>query len=274
MSDGPLASAGVASVRLGLLSMPVLLAALIADSRILFLIAGTMTAAAIAWCPTAWLVQALRRAWRTQRMIRSGGTGLLLLAVLGLHAFAQQDASQDALLNALVWGTYESLDPLHFAEDIRHEVADYVRRATQNCPMISPPPSGRQEMIQTAMLRSACRLTALSDRRDARQLAEGYAVGLQPCLDWEGRHDCPEREAKFADQYRPVHIDGPFSAFLPLLAAHRWLCAAEAYELEGRRAEAYLDRRWYEQRLGLALRSNSLMVRAAAERLSERGRCF
>jgi hypothetical protein len=180
----------------------------------------------------------------------------------------------DALLDALVWGTYELLDPSEYADEIRAEVAEYVRRATQNCPMISPPPAGRQEMIQTAQLRSACRLTSLSDRRDARQLAEGYAVGLQPCLDWEGRHDCPEREAKFADHYRLGHLDGPFSAFLPLLAAHRWLCAAEAYEGEGRPAEAYLDRRWYEQRLGFALRSDSLMVRAAAARLSERGRCF
>lgn len=31
-----------------------------------------------------------------------------------------------------------------------------------------------------------------------------------------------------AAEYRAAHPDGPFSQFLPLLEAHRWLCAASA----------------------------------------------
>jgi hypothetical protein len=42
-------------------------------------------------------------------------------------------------------------------------------------------------------------------------------------------HDCPEHEAKFAEQHLAKNPDGPFSAFLPLLIANRWLCAAEGY---------------------------------------------
>jgi hypothetical protein len=191
-----------------------------------------------------------------------------------LIAQGGDDRGDDALLDALVWGAYEPVDPPSYSEAMRPEVADYLRRVRQNCPSIAFRSMTELDMVHTAQVRYACRLAAMSNDRDATRLALGYAVGLHPCYEWEGLHDCPEREAKFADEYHLVHLNGPFRAYLPLLAAHRWLCAAEGYDREGRPAEAYLSRRWYEQRLGAALRSESPLIRTAAAALSDRQQCF
>jgi hypothetical protein len=203
------------------------------------------------------------------------GLVILLLTLPVSLLLAQPGAGRDdALLDALVWGAYESIDPSDYSDDMTAEVADYVRRVRQSCPKITFRTAGESVMVRTGQLRYACRLAALSADHEAPQLARGYAVGLQPCAEWEGLHDCPEREARFADEYYLGHLNGPFRAFLPLLAAHRWLCAAEAYDRERRPAEAYLSRRWYEQRLGTALRSESQLVRVAAGTLSHRAQCF
>jgi hypothetical protein len=199
---------------------------------------------------------------------------ILLVVSASLLSAQPTSSSEDALLDALVWGAYETIDPSAYSDEMTTEIADYVRRVRQNCPKISFQASGEVTMIRTGQLRYACRLAAMSADREAQQLAVTYTVGLQPCREWEGHHDCPEHEAQFADEYHSLHLNGPFRAYLPLLAAHRWLCAAEAYDRESRPTQAYLSRRWYEQRLGTALRSESRLVRAVAETLSARGRCF
>jgi hypothetical protein len=53
------------------------------------------------------------------------------------------------------------------------------------------------------------------------------------------------------------HPQGPFHQYLPLLSAHRWLCAAEAYESEDNAAAAASSRRTFEQRMPAALASAS-----------------
>lgn len=63
-------------------------------------------------------------------------------------------------------------------------------------------------------------------------------------------------------------------AFLHLLAAHRWLCTAEAYDYEKEPQDAARSRRAYEEAIRTARQSGSLLIRTAAEELRIRGRCF
>jgi hypothetical protein len=135
-------------------------------------------------------------------------------------------------------------------------------------------PSGETKMVYSAQLSYESRLVAHSDDPRSSDLAQSYVTKLRPCYEWEGFHDCPEREAEFADKYQTDNPGGPFSAYLPLLSAHRWLCAAEAYSYENSPVDAARSRRLYEQRLAVARQSKVLMIRAAAERLAERGQCI
>src|SRR5204862_1196683 len=105
-------------------------------------------------------------------------------------------------------------------------------------------------------------------------LAVTYVTDLAPCYEWEGYHDCPEREASFAASYQAAHPAGPFSEYLPLLEAHRWLCAAEGYDYEKVAARAAQARSSYQQALFAALRSKSTLVRIAARELETRTTCF
>jgi hypothetical protein len=130
------------------------------------------------------------------------------------------------------------------------------------------------QMVIPAWIRYERRLVAMSADPRAPSLAFEYVSNLRPCYEWEGLPECPEREAKFADAYHASHPQGPFSHYLPLLSAHRWLCAAEAYETANDQAALASSRRLYEQRLAAARTSTSLLVRAAADELAARGRCL
>ncbi len=116
-------------------------------------------------------------------------------------------------------------------------------------------------MIQAAQVNYERRLVAIWDDPRAQELAVAYVDGVRPCYEWEGFHHCPEREAEFADQYQAANPDGPFSAYLPLLAAHRWLCTAEAYDYEQAPEDAERSRREYKQRLSTAQKSSVLLIR-------------
>ena len=129
-------------------------------------------------------------------------------------------------------------------------------------------------MVYGAQVRYERLLVATSDDSTVSALAMTYVDRLRPCYEWEGGHDCPEREAAFAHEYQTAHPGGPFSGYLPLLEAHRWLCTAEGYESEKRPEDAARSRREYQQAISAARRSSALLVRTAAERLAARGRCF
>lgn len=106
------------------------------------------------------------------------------------------------------------------------------------------------------------------------RLARDYVDALRPCYEWEGFHDCPESEALFAEQYVLDHPGTPFRDFLHLLAAHRWLCAAEAYDYEQTPEKASHARRKYEDALKTAaLTSRPALMAAAADELKRSGRC-
>ncbi len=101
-----------------------------------------------------------------------------------------------------------------------------------------------------------------------------YVDALRPCYEWEGFHDCPEREALFAEQHLRDRPDSPFRELLRVLAAHRWLCAAEGYEYEQKPTEALRAMRAYEEALKAATGdSRSALMTTAANELKASGRC-
>jgi len=128
-------------------------------------------------------------------------------------------------------------------------------------------------MVYAARVRYERLLVTFANDQKAQGLAVEYVSRLQPCYEWEGYHDCPEREASFATAYLSAHLDSPFKDYLPLLAAHRWLCAAEGYDYEKRTDGAARSRREYQNAISTAHRSASLLVRTAAQALEARGRC-
>jgi hypothetical protein len=199
----------------------------------------------------------------------------LLLAVSPLTLSAQSAPNhEDALLDVLVWGTHMPIDPKDYSSVLRAEVEQFLRRAKAYRSKRAKPSRSDAQMAHTAQVIYERRLAAVSNDPRGSALAVAYVKSLRPCYEWEGYHDCPESEALFADKYQAAHPKGPFSEYLPLLAAHRWLCSAEAYDYEKQPADAERSRRLYEERLSTARGSRVLLIRAAAERLAERGKCF
>jgi hypothetical protein len=115
-------------------------------------------------------------------------------------------------------------------------------------------------------------LTAVAGDSQAQERARRYVDAWRRCYEWEGFHDCPEQDARAADSHRAN--PSALAEFLTLLAAHRWLCAAEGYEFEGRPTQGAESRRAFRNRVALAAKARSPMIRAAAQRLSARGTCF
>ena len=118
------------------------------------------------------------------------------------------------------------------------------------------------------------KLVAASTRSGVEQLAQEYVDTLRPCYEWEGFHDCPEREAIFAERYLNDHPDTAFAGFLRVLAAHRWLCAAEAYEYDQQPGSAEHARHQYQRALAIAVKVESPLMRVAADELKSSGRCY
>ena len=118
------------------------------------------------------------------------------------------------------------------------------------------------------------KLVAGSERDGVEAVAQQYVDRLLPCYEWEGYHDCPEREATFAGEYLAQHPDTPFRDFLWLLAAHRWLCTAEAYQYEQKPEAAERARREFEVAMLTAEASRSALMKAAAGELRATNRCY
>jgi hypothetical protein len=128
-------------------------------------------------------------------------------------------------------------------------------------------------MVHRAWLAYQHHLAAFGGGAGSNALAREYVEGLRPCYEWEGYHDCPEREAEYAEAYLASTPEAPFAPALPLLAAHRWLCAAEGYAYEHDAAGERSARAGYERMLTAARKSRDAMIRAAADALAVRGTC-
>jgi hypothetical protein len=188
---------------------------------------------------------------------------------------AQSRTPTPGLLDLLVFWPYFGSDFANgYAPDVKAQIDQYMQR--YNSYRSKRPrrdDSGLEKMVQAAWVGYETRLVALSDDPRAPALAAAYVNRLKPCYEWEGFHGCPEREAQFAREYRTANPRGPFSDYLPLLEAHRWLCAAEGYDYEGQPQDAARSRRESNAALAIARKSASPLVRIAAAELAARGRC-
>jgi len=213
---------------------------------------------------------------KMRNQMRARAIVMLALVCASFVSSAQTPgASQrDALVDLLVWGAEPQIDPKAYPAAVKAELEKHLQRSRDYRPARRPATnSSEQQMVSAAEVRYERRLVAVTDDPRAPALAVAYVDGLRPCYEWEGHHECPEREAAFATQYQTANAGGPFSEFLPLLAAHRWLCAAEAYEYEKQPDGVSRSRRAYEQAIAIARQSKALLVRTAAEELLARGRC-
>ena len=118
------------------------------------------------------------------------------------------------------------------------------------------------------------RLVASASTTGVERLAREYVDALRPCYEWEGFHDCPEREAQFAEQDLAQNPRTPFRELLTLLAAHRWLCAAVGYKYKEKPVDETRSRRASQRHLSAALKAQSLLMRTAAEELRARDACL
>jgi hypothetical protein len=180
----------------------------------------------------------------------------------------------EVLLDALVFGPHGQTDVSVYAGELRREFETWLRRFDAYRTPRPPVGGGLEDMVDGARTRYERRLVASSSTPDAIELAVGYVEELRPCYEWEGFHDCPEREALFADAYLERHPNGPFSDYLPLLSGHRWACAADAFDYENRPEDAARSRQISAARLAAARSSRSLLIRTAAEQLARRNRCL
>ena len=198
----------------------------------------------------------------------------IFLSVL-VSAAQSTRAADDALVAALVWGEYDQLDLRAYPAAVTAEL-ERARERFKIYQSLRPQPADSaadRKLLYSAMVRYERLLAAFAADRNQQTLAAEYVDKLRPCYEWEGYHDCPEREASFASEYAAANPSGPFKDYLPLLAAHRWLCTAEAYDYEKRPNEAARSRRTSDAAIQTARRSTALVIRTAAEILQARGRC-
>lgn len=205
----------------------------------------------------------------------------IIASLLPLAAQPSRPTANDRLLDLLVFGVDDvfgagnRIRPSDYAPAVRAELSAYLRRFhAYRSKRTGLAKTGEFGMVYSAWTGYERQLAAHSASPEAPALALAYVSELKPCYEWEGYHDCPEREAVFAAQYLAAHPNSPFSAYLPLLIAHRWICTAEAYEYEKRPTEAARSRKQFERSLVTALKTPSGLVRAAAEILMSRAACY
>ncbi len=201
---------------------------------------------------------------------------VVLLIALSVAAPTQEKISYPSwsLVDLLVRDADLRIDLASYPPDVRVQI-DQLRMRSESYKSRRSKVSeqGLEDMIYSAQVRYERRLVAASTVADTDALAIAYVNDLKPCYEWEGASGCPKQEAEFAAAYQADRPSGPFGQYLPLLEAHRWLCAAEGFDSEKSPAEAAKSRAAYTKALLVAQRSASLLVRTAATELGKRNRC-
>jgi hypothetical protein len=199
----------------------------------------------------------------------------LCVAAIAIPGGAQTARTERHVLDAIVFYANPPSEIGRYPSDIREELEGYLQRVRDYRPRPRPPRLGSEmTMMYAAREGYEGKLVAAAVTPGVERLAQEYVDNLRPCYEWESFHECPEREAFFAEQYLLAHPAAPFADLLRVLAAHRWLCTAEAYEYEQQPANAARARREYREALETAVHSESRLMRVAAEELKASDRCY
>lgn len=181
---------------------------------------------------------------------------------------------RDKLLDLLLF-CCEPPDPSQYPVETQKSLNAFIGRFRRFKTLLPhDAKTGEMQMVQSRHICYEKRLAAFSGDAHAPQLAADYVRTLRPCYEWEGFHDCPESEARFAQEYLRTHQSSPFGELLVLLAAHRWLCTAELYEFEKDKVNAVSSRDRFSELISRAEVSTDPLVRAAAHELKLRNTCF
>lgn len=203
-------------------------------------------------------------------MKRSAIVVVILLSTAATSR-GQDTGPAGRLLDAVVF--YGTPPADGYGADVLRELRQFTQRANGYRPRPRPAGLGSEMRMVSAAREGYERKLVAAGGRDTERLAQQYVDDLRPCYEWEGFHDCPEREARFAEKYRSGNPNSPFRELLALLIAHRWLCAAEGYEREEQPVDAGQARNAFQTALAAALTSRSALFRTAAQELNARGRC-
>jgi hypothetical protein len=115
----------------------------------------------------------------------------------------------DALLDLLVWGVDRGVDVTAYTPELNAELERILRRSrAYESQCREPVRSSELEMLHAAQVRYERLLVSMADDTRAPALPATYVDQLRPCYEWEGYHDCPEREASFAIDYMKMNPDG------------------------------------------------------------------
>jgi hypothetical protein len=184
--------------------------------------------------------------------------------------------TKDSLIDVLVWGSFLTIDTSRYPPQLRKEIDALRSRSDRYGSRRQAPRAGDPvlKLVYDKQVNYEHLLVQSATSPAADALAVAYVSDLEPCYEWEGYPECPEREAEFAHEYRARHRDGPFHEFLPLLEAHRWLCTAEGYDYDRAPADAARARHAYRRALAVAERSSSALIRTAAAELAARRSCL
>ena len=210
------------------------------------------------------------------RSVSTVESALALFVALSVLAVQAQQPSPYRLLDVLVFGAFLQADVSAYSPEVSAQLQQVMKRSESYRPRPRPAPDPKfreMNMVYGAREDYERRLVAAASRPGVERLAQQYVDDFKPCYEWEGFHDCPENEARFAELHLAKNPDSPLSEFLPLLIANRWLCAAEGYEHEERPQDAARARLAAAAPLATALRSLSLLIRTAAQEQQARGRC-
>ena len=199
---------------------------------------------------------------------------LICVCATAIPCLTQTARAERDVLDVLVFYADSPSEVAQYPSDVREALGRYLQRLRDYRPRPRPPRVGSEmAMVYAAREGYEGKLFAAAGVSGAERLAQEYVDDLRPCYEWEGHHDCPEREAIFAERYLLARPATPFADFLRLLAAHRWLCTAEAYDRERQPASAVRARGAYQKALDTALHSESPLMRVAAGELKSSDRC-
>lgn len=186
------------------------------------------------------------------------------------------------LFGGIGMGPFAPVDDPAAAARWKEAEARAVRIKSKLRPL--PETGGAFEMVQGTREDYERRLfaigTSISPSRDPKrddvwiqEQAIAFVEGLRPCYEWEGSSHCPQKEAEFAEYWQKWNATGAFRDFLPLLASHRWTCAAEALVYEKKPTEAAAAHDRSKALLTVALASRDPLMRYVARDLQKDRRC-
>lgn len=124
----------------------------------------------------------------------------LVLSVASLDAMAQSAIRQrDALLELLLSGLNQDIDLRAYNPELRAELGKVLKRSrAYRSQRREPVGSELLKMVHSELVQYERLLVSVTDDSRAPAAAAAYVDQLRPCYEWEGYHDCPEREASFA----------------------------------------------------------------------------